>query len=96
MIENLNYYCSLVKWFIMGGVRPLNIDNEQLSEKDNKVYANWSKAEYQSHFSNAASNVGLMNEAREYWNEQPLEYRKKKEKQWEKRNGKNWRKHVVL
>ena len=31
-------------------------------------------------FSNAASNVGLMNEAREYWNEQPLEYRKKKEK----------------
>ena len=54
------------------------------------------EAEYQSHFSNAASNLGLMNEAREYWNEQPLEYRKKKEKQWEKRYGKNWRKHVVL
>ena len=43
MIANLNHYCSLVKWFIMGGVRPLNIDNEHVSEKDNKVYANWWK-----------------------------------------------------
>ena len=80
----------------MGGIRPVTNDNKRLSKKDNKVYANWLKTEYQSHFSNAASNVGLMNEGREYWNEQPLEYRKKKEKQWEKRNGKNWRKHVVL
>ena len=66
------------------------------STKDKNVYANWSKAEYQMHFRNAASNQGLLHEAREWWNEQPLEYRRKKEKQWEERYGKDWRKHVVL
>ena len=29
--------------------------------------------------------MGLLHEAREWWNEQPLEYRRKKEKQWEER-----------
>ena len=96
MIENLNYYCSVLIWVIIGGKKPVNLHKIAQSKKDKKVYANWSKAEYQSHFSNAASNVGLMKEAREYWNEQPLEYRKKRQKQWEKRYGKNWRKHVVL
>ena len=48
------------------------------------------------HFRNAASNLGMLHEARELWNEKPLEYRRKKEKQWEERYGKDWRKHVVL
>ena len=36
------------------------------------------------HFRNAASNLGMLHEARELWNEKPLEYRRKK-KQWEER-----------
>ena len=96
MIKKINYYCSLVKWFIIGGSRPVSIEKKQLSKKDKRVYANKSKAEYQIHFRNATSNLGLLNEAREYWNEQPLEYRRKKEKQWEDRYGPNWRKYVIL
>ena len=48
------------------------------------------------HFRNAFSNLGMLNEAKECWNEQPLEYRKKKEEEWKKRYGKGWRKHVVI
>ena len=64
-------------------VESQSILSKKQSTKDKKVYANWSKAEYQMHFRNAASNLGLLHEAREWWNEQPLEYRRKK-----KNNGK--------
>ena len=96
MIKNINYYCSFIRWVIIGGRKPVNLHKKAQSKKDKKVYANWSKAEYQMHFRNAASNLGMLHEARDFWNEQPLEYRRKKEKQWEERYGKDWRKHVVL
>ena len=96
MIKNINYYCLVIIWVIIGGKKPVNLPKKDQSKKDRKVYANWSKAEYQMHFRNAASNLGMLHEARDFWNEQPLEYRRKKEKQWEERYGKDWRKHVVL
>ena len=79
MIAKIIYYCNMVRWFIVGGRKPVNLIKKTQSTKDKKVYANWSKAEYQMHFRNAASNMGLLHEAREWWNEQPLEYRRKKE-----------------
>ena len=93
MIRNINYYCSFLRWVIIGGIKPVNLQKKAQSKK---VYANWSKAEYQMHFRNAASNLGMLHEARELWNEKPLEYRRKKEKQWEERYGKDWRKHVAI
>ena len=96
MIAKIIYYCNMVRWFIVGGRKPAILIKKTQSKKDKKVYANWSKAEYQMHFRNAASNLGMLHEARELWNEKPLEYRRKKEKQWEERYGKNWRKYVVI
>ena len=84
MIAKIIYYCNMVRWFIVGGRKPVNLHKKAQSKKDKKVYANWSKAEYQMHFRNAASNLGMLHEAREFWNEQPLEYRRKKEKVLEK------------
>ena len=96
MIAKIIYYCKMVRWFILGVRKPVNLIKKTQSTKDKKVYANLSKAEYQMHFRNAASNLGMLPEARRWWNEQPIEYRKKKEKEWEKRYGKHWRKHVIL
>ena len=96
MKTHLIYYCNFFKWFILGGIRP-NYPIKKTQIKKNKVlYANWSKAEYQRRFSNAVSNFGMLPEARNWWNEQPLEYRKKKKEKWKKRYGKDWRKHVLL
>ena len=94
MLNNIIYYCAFIKWLVLGGKKPESSSIEDISIK--KKYSNWSKAEYQMHFRNAASNLGMLNEAREWWNEQPLEYRKKKEEEWKKRYGKDWRKHVVI
>ena len=83
MITQLIYCCNLFKWFIVGGIR-LNKTIEKAQSRKNKVvHTNWSKSEYQSHFRNATSNLGMLHEARELWNEKPLEYRRRKEKQWE-------------
>ena len=94
MLNNIIYYCDFIKWLILGGRKPENPFIKDIPT--NKEYSNWSKAEYQMHFRNAASNLGMLNEARELWNEQPLEYRQKKEEEWKKRYGKDWRKHVVI
>tara|TARA_Y100000591_G_scaffold259938_1_gene232307 strand:+ start:318 stop:608 length:291 start_codon:yes stop_codon:yes gene_type:complete len=96
MIAKIIYYCKMVRWFIVGGRKPVNLIKTTQSKTDKKVYNNWSKAEYQMHFRNAASNLGMLHEARELWNKKPIEYRRKKEKQWEERYGKNWRKYVVI
>ena len=48
------------------------------------------------YFRNAAFNSGMLQEARELWNEKPLEYRRKKEKQWEEIYREDCRKHVVI
>ena len=53
-----------------------------------KVVKKWSKEEYQRHFRNAASNLGMLPEARKWWYRQPLEYRMKQERKWRKRYGK--------
>ena len=47
-------------------------------------------------FRNAASNLGMLGEARKWAEKQPIEYHKKKQEEWKKRYGKDWRKHVVL
>ena len=56
MIAKIIYYCNMARWFIVGGRKPVNNIKMTQSKKDNNVYANWSKAEYQMHFRNAASN----------------------------------------
>ena len=50
MIAKIIYYCNMVRWFIVGGRKPVNLIKKTQSKKDKKVYANWSKAEYQMHF----------------------------------------------
>ena len=94
MLDNIIYYCAFIKWLVLGGKKPESSSIKVIPIK--KKYSNWSKAEYQMHFRNAASNLGMLNEAREWWNEQPMEYRIKKQEQWKKRYGPNWRKHVVI
>ena len=42
------------------------------------------EAEYQRHFSNAASNLGGLSEARRWWDDQPFEYLRREEQEWEK------------
>ena len=96
MKMHLIYYCNFFKWFILGGIRPNNPIKKTQLKKNKVVYTNWSKAGYQRHFSNAASNLGGLPEARRWWDDQPFEYRKRKEQEWKKRYGKDWRKHVVL
>ena len=46
MITKIIYYCNMVRWFIVGGRKPVNLIKKTQSTKDKKVYANWSKAEY--------------------------------------------------
>ena len=40
--------------------------------------------------------MGMLHEAREFWYEQPYDWRKEQEDKWEKRYGKNWKHHVVI
>ena len=96
MIAKIVYYCNLLRWFIIGGKKPVRIEKKDKAQERKRTNSNWSKAEYQMHFRNVASNLGLLHEAREWWNEQPMEYRIKKQEQWKKRYGPNWRKHVVI
>ena len=49
------------------------------------------------HFRNAASNLGMLGEARKWAEKQPIEYHKKKHEEWKKRLvSKDYHKHVVL
>ena len=92
-------FCALLKWFIIGGKRPDVVLNKRKKIKRElaiECEKRWSKEEYQRHFRNAASNLGMLGEARKWWNEQPLESQKNQEKKWEKKYGKNWRKHVMM
>ena len=50
-------------------IDPDNLDKNEFGIKK------WSKEEYQRHFRNAASNLGMLPEARKWWFRQPLEYR---------------------
>ena len=68
MIAKFVYYCNVVRWFIIGGRKPVNLIKTTQSKTNMKNYNNWSKAEYQMHFRNAASNLGMLHEARELWN----------------------------
>ena len=91
--------CALLKWFIIGGIKPdvvLNKRRKLKRELAIECERIWAKAEYQRHFRNAASNMGMLHEAREAFHEQPYEWKKKQYDKWEKRYGKDWRKHVIL
>lgn len=93
MLKSLILLCNWSKWFILGGNKPKrSIKKTTLKKK----YSKWSRAEYQRHYANASSNIGLLGEAREAWYELPFEYRMKQKEEWEKRYGKDWRKHVVI
>ena len=89
-------FCAWLIWFILGGVKPMMGKRikrfipfqKPKREKPKPVYANWSEAEYKMHFRNAASNMGLMQDAEEWWYEQPYEWRKKREDEWKERYGK--------
>ena len=96
MTKKLIYHCSLIKWFILGGEKPNSLNTNFPRKKKEFVAEKWSKNEYQRHFRNAASNLGMLPEARNWWNSQPLEIRESQEREWEKRYGKNWRKRVVI
>ena len=92
-------FCSWLRWFIIGGIKPV-VDLNKRRRLRRKLAIEcekeWAKQEYLRHFRNAASNMGMLHEAREFWYEQPYEWRKEKEDKWEKRYGKNWRKHVLM
>ena len=90
-----------IKFFtsIIGGEKPVIELNKRQKQKRELAIAcekSWAKAEYLRHHRNAASNLGMLGEARKWWNEQPLEWRLEQEKEWEKRYGKDWRKHVMI
>ena len=96
MIKKLIYFCLIIKWFILGGKKPKSLNEHFQLKKNEIIVEKWSKEEYQRHFRNAASNLGMLPEAKKWWNSQPLEFREAQEKEWKKRYGKNWRKRVVL
>tara|TARA_B100000575_G_C22589714_1_gene370416 strand:+ start:207 stop:446 length:240 start_codon:yes stop_codon:yes gene_type:complete len=79
MLNKIVYYCTFINWLVLGGKEPESSSIEDIPIK--KKYSNWSKAEYQMHLRNATSNLGMLNEAKELWNERPLEYHKKKEEE---------------
>ena len=93
MLKNLILFCSRFSWFILGGNKPKKPVEKTIVRKR---YSKRSRAEYQRHYANASSNMGLLGEAREAWYELPFEYRKKKQEEWKKRYGKDWKKHVVI
>ena len=96
MLRNIILLCDWFKCVVVGGLKPDKPLLKKEPIQNHKVYANWSKAEYQMHFRNAASNLGMLGEARKWAEKQPIEYHKKKQEEWKKRYGKDWRKHVVL
>ena len=92
-------FCALLKWFIIGGIKPNVVLNKRRKLKRElaiECERIWAKAEYQRHFRNAASNMGMLHEAREFFHKQPYEWQKKQYDKWEKRYGKDWRKHVWI
>ena len=92
-------FCALLKWFIIGGKKPVVVLNKrQKLKRDLAVECEkrWANARYLRAHRNAASNLGMLGEARKWWNEQPLDWRLEQEKEWEKRYGKDLRKHVVI
>ena len=93
MLKSIISLCNWFKWFILGGNKPKKSVKKTILKKR---YLKRSKTEYQRHFTNASSNMGLLDEAREAWYELPFEYRKKQQERWKKRYGKDWRKHVVI
>ena len=91
--------CALLKWFIIGGEKPDVVLNNRRKLKRGlaiECEKSWQRARYFRAHRNAASNMGMLGEARKWWNKQPLEWRIEKEQEWEKRYGKDWRKHVVI
>ena len=81
-------FCALLKWFIIGGKKPNVVLNKRRKLKRElaiECEKRWAKAEYQRHFRNAASNMGMLGEAREWFYERPYEWRKKQEEKWKKR-----------
>lgn len=92
-------FCAWFKWLILGGEKPDVVLNKQQKLKRDlaiECEKRWERARYLRAHRNAASNMGMLHEAREYWHEQPYEWRKKQEDKWEKRYGKNWKHHVVI
>ena len=92
-------FCALLKWFIIGGIKPdvvLNKRRKLRKELAAECERSWQRARYLRAHRNAASNMGMLHEAREAFYEQPYEWQKKQYEKWEKRYGKNWRKHVLL
>ena len=92
-------FCAWLRWFIIGGknlVVDLNKRQRLKRELAFECEKRWENARYLRAHRNAASNMGMLHEAREFWYEQPYEYRNKKEEEWKKKYGKNWRKHVVI
>ena len=96
MIKQLIFYCTSIRWFILGGEKPESMISDNQDKKNEFGIKKSSKEEYQRHFRNAASNLGMLPEARKWWYRQPLEYRMEQERKWKKRYGKNWRESVVL
>ena len=91
--------CALLKCFIIGGEKPDVVLNKRRKLKRELVIEcekSWQRARYLRGHRNAASNMGMLHEARELWYEQPYEWRKKQENKWGKRYGRDWRKHVVI
>ena len=92
-------FCALLKWFIIGGEKPdvvLNKRRKLRKELAIECERRWHRARYLRAHRNAASNMGMLHEAREAFHEQPYEWKKKQYDKWEKRYGKDWRKHVIL
>ena len=92
-------FCAWFKWFILGGKKPVVVLNKRQKLKRDlaiECEKRWANARYLRALRNAASNLGMLGEARKWWNEQPLEWRLEQEKEWEKRYGKDWRKHVMI
>ena len=92
-------FCALLKWLIIGGKKPdvvLNKRRKLRKELAIECERRWHRARYLRAHRNAASNMGMLHEAREAFHEQPYEWKKKQYEKWEKRYGKDWRKHVVL
>ena len=80
MIKKLIYFCSLIKWFILGREKPKSLITHFQLKKNDSVSEKWSKEKYRRHFRNAASNMGMLPEARKWWNIQPIEFREAQKK----------------
>ena len=91
--------CTWLRWFIIGGKKPVvDLNKRQRLKRELAIECEkrWENARYLRAYRNAASNLGMLGEARKWWEEQPYEWRKNQEKKWEKKYGKNWRKYVMM